>query len=83
MREWLKREWFKVGWLVIGTAFVLVYFVVSHNGRYQYHKDTLSTYVFDSKEGVVYHFDYQDNKQKFIKWDYPSAEITVSEFKTR
>lgn len=80
MKEWLKKEWFKVGWLIIGTAFVIACFMASQNGRYQYHGDTIYSRILDTKEGTVYSFNYEN--KDLVRWDYPSAKITISKYTT-
>jgi len=45
---------FKMGLLILGFMFVVVYFLSSHNGRYQHTQTETNVVVFDTRTGISY-----------------------------
>lgn len=52
---------FKIGLLILGTSFLLLYYFNSQNNRYTL-KDTETTLtVFDTRKGIIYITDSDNN----------------------
>jgi hypothetical protein len=75
-------DWiFKMGLLIIGIAFVVVYFLSSQSGRYQYQRtgyaDTTGKVLLDTKTGIQHRLE----GETVLHMDFVNGKFTVDKIK--
>lgn len=72
---------FKVALLSIGIGFLAVYFLSSHNGRYQYIKVEKGYELFDTRDGIIMEYLGGGNLELW-RYDFPNKTVTITKVRS-